>query len=669
MPHTAHTTCPLDCPDTCALEVTTTNGMVTGISGRSEQALTQWFICSKVASFSRRLTHEDRLLYPMRRVGAKGVGEFERISWDEAIDQIVTRFREIIDEWGGEAILPYNYGGSNGVLTDGFLDTLFFARLGSSRLARTLCAAPATAVAAGMYGKMPGVAFEDYPLAKCIVIWGANPKASNIHLVPLVREAKRRGAFVAVVDPLRNFSSNEVDLHLAVKPGTDLPVALAMINHWRASDCIDATFLAGHATNQSRLLDAASQWSVERAAEEAGVDAADIVTLADMYARRSPAIIRCGWGIERNKNGGQAIAAVLAMPALLGKFGVRGGGYTLSNNGAARLDRDRLFDMPEWRTRSVNMTQIGKFLTDGLDPPIKAMFVYNCNPLVTVPDQQRVMRGLSRDDVFTVVFDQVKTDTVLYADVVLPATTFLEHWDVRVSYGTYVVGGVRPVVPAAGEARSNMSVFGALGRAMGFSDKAFSWDDETAFRHAASALTANGTPVDAAALENGHLTDYAFPERNPVQFETVFPNTGDGKIDLCPASLGNLPYGYKFASRDDFPLQLISPATSKLISSTLGEYNLPTLTVLIHPSDADRRGMTDRARVRVFNQLGEVVCHAVVRDKTRPGVVSMPKGAWRKSSENGFTATALCPAHVNDVAGGACFNDARVEIEKMDDRR
>ena len=658
------TTCPLDCPDSCALDVAVSGDRVERIDGGRDHPITAGFICSKVRRFGRRLTHADRLPYPMRRVGPKGAGRFARIEWDDAIDEITARFKHITAEWGAETILPYHYGGSNGLLTDGVLDDLFFARLGASRLAKTLCAAPATAVAVGMYGKMPGVAFEDYAHAKCVIVWGANPRVSNIHLVPHLRRAKERGAFVAVVDPVRNLSSKEVDLHLAVRPGTDVVVALALIGVLNEAGRLDHAFLERYAKNVDPILRAATEWPADRAAAEAGVSAADIRQLARVFAARSPAVIRCGWGVERNRNGGQAVAAILALPALLGKFGLRGGGYTLSNSGAAVFRPGDLFDTSSWNTRRVNMTQLGAALNGAEQPPIKALFVYNCNPAVTAPDQGAVLRGLEREDLFTVVHEQVMTDTAKYADILLPATTFLEHWDLRVSYGSYAVGGVRPVVAPCGEALSNHELFARLGRAMGFDDEAFGWDQATAFRRLTAVVTLHSAPADHPTLSVGRSQRYHFPGPTPVQLGSTFPLTVDGKIDLCPPQLGEHPFSYHSVASDGYPLQLISPATSRLISSTLGEFNMEELRVSLHPHDAGVRRITSGDRVRVFSDLGEVICRATVSDRVKPGVVVLPKGFWRKASLNGMTATALCPAHVSEVGGGACYNDAWVELER-----
>jgi anaerobic selenocysteine-containing dehydrogenase len=609
----------------------------------------------------------------MRRVGAKGEGRFERVSWDEAIGEAATRLRETAQRWGGEAILPYHYGGSNGLLSEDFVDDLLFARLGASRLDKTICAAPSGAVARGMYGKMPGVAHEDYPRARCIVVWGANPKASQIHLVPFLKQARAAGAFVAVVDPQRHFSAREVDLHLPVRPGTDLPVALALIRRWREEGRLDTGFLDRHAAGAEPLLAAAAEWSLDAAAEEAGVAAADLARLADAYAGASPALIRTGWGLERNRNGGRAMAAILAMPALLGKFGVRGGGYTMSNSGAASLDRRALLGELDWHSRVVNMTELGRWLAPGAaEPPVQALFVYNANPAVTVPDQNAILAGLARPDLYTVVFEQVMTDTARWADLLLPAATFLEQWELKVSYGSYGIGGIRPAVARCGEARPNVEVFAALGRALGFTDEPFGWDEETAFRRTAEHLTFAGNPVDLGPLAAGRWVRPRFSAEaggageTPVQLASVQPRTPDGKVHLTPACLGPEPFRYQPVGDRRWPLALVSPGSHRMITSTMGEYNFDRLTVTLSPADAAARGVASGDAVRVWNGQGVVECDALVSDGVRPGVAVMPKGAWRRTSANGSTSTALTPAHVNEVAAGACFNDARVDVARLD---
>ncbi len=660
------TTCVLDCPDACSLAVTVEGTgdaeRVVALAGGTDHPTTAGFLCSKVSHFHRRVHHPGRLLTPLRRSGPKGSGEFEPISWDEALSEVATRLGEIRQRWGGEAILPYHYGGSNGEVQDDFVDQVFFARLGASRLGKTLCAVPTTLVALGMYGKMPGVAYEDFEQARFILLWGANPKAAGIHLVPFLKRARAAGAKLAFVDPVRTFSAQEADLHLAPRPGTDLPIALAMIQLWREAGRFDHAFLARQAEGLEALLAAAERWPVAKAAAEAGVAARDVERLAELYAESSPAVLRCGWGVERNRNGGAAVAAILAFPALLGKFGVPGGGYTMSSTGAAKLEREQALEIPPWQTRVLNMTRLAALLEGELAPPIKALFVYNANPVATVPDQVGILRGLAREDLFTVVSEQVMTDTARFADVVLPATTFLEHGDLRIGYGAYVVGGAPPVIRPCGEARSNVELFAALGRAMGFEDAAFRLTDAAAFTLAAKHLRLEGAPADLGKLAAGRAHRYDFPGERPIQFGTVFPRTDDGKVHLAPAVLGKDPFQY-LPLASPFPLALVSPASARILNSTLGEVFLDELTVTINPEDAAARELRGGETVRVYNELGEVHCRLVVSGHIRPGVALMPKGAWRRSSANGLTSTALCPPTVQRVGEAACYNDARVEIE------
>ncbi|MCB1034029.1 MAG: molybdopterin-dependent oxidoreductase [Acidobacteria bacterium] len=662
------TTCVLDCPDSCALSVTVEPGpqgdRVLNISGGQDHPTTAGFICHKVANFDRRLDHESRILSPMRRRGPKGSGEFETISWEDALAEVAGRLQEIRQRWGGEAILPCHYGGSNGAKEEDFLDQVFFARLGASRPAKTLCAIPTGTVYREMYGRIPGVAYGDYEAARFILIWGCNPKTSGIHLIPFLRRARQAGAYIAVVDPLKNFSDREVDLHLPVFPGTDLPVALSMVRHFREQGLLAEGFLEKHAVGLGQLLEAAEAWTLDRAADAARVPAELIRELAERFATTSPAVVRCGWGVERNRNGGDAVAAILALPALLGKFGVRGGGYTMSNSGAARSAGADVLHPPRWQTRILNMTCLGEQLTTELEPPVKALFVYNCNPVATIPDQSRILAGLEREDLFTVVSEQVMTDTALYADVLLPAATFLEVRDFRVGYGSLMVGGVQPAVAPRGEALPNSAMFAALGRAMGFEDEAFFLSQDELFDRLADSLEITGGPVDVARLRAGGVQRYDFPGEGPVLMKTLWPATRDGKIHLTPPSLGKAPFEFQPLS-SDYPLALLSPASSRLLNSQFGESNVDELAVTLHPEDAAQREIAGGDEVRVWNDLGEVRCRARLSDRARPGVAFMPKGAWRRSSANGRTSTTLCPATTQKVGGGACYSDARVEVEKL----
>ncbi len=657
----------MDCPDRCSLSVDVQEGRVISIRGSHQLPLTSGYICTKVSRFARRLYGPDRVLFPQRRRGPKGSGEFVRISWDEAVGEIAGRYRSILESSGGEAILPFYYGGSNGLLTQNCVDAHFFRRLGASRLARTLCAASTTAALDALYGKMPGTAFEDYAEAKFILLWGASPTRSNIHLVPYLKAAKRFGARIAVIDPRRTLSNDLVDLWLQPYPGSDVAVALAMIHHLDREGLADRAFLARHANGWQELLRCAEKFPLERAAQLARVPPGAIARLAESYADADPALLRCGWGLERNRNGLASVAAVLALPAVAGKFGKTGGGFTLSNSPACRVDDTALAGTPEVETRVINMNLLGRELLEARAPRIEALFVYNANPAVTVPNQNQVLRGLQREDLFTVVLEQVMTDTAAFADIVLPATTFLEHRELSKSYGAYALQLAEPVVEPSGEAKANAQVFQLLGRAMGWNDGLFAEDHESLLSRAVSAVRGHfeaGTSLESLRSRKIALLD--FPGPRPVQFSTVFPATPDGKVHLFPESLGPRPYDYlEDPATASFPLALISPASNKTISSTMGEYNLPVAGLQMNPEDAQERGLKDGDRVRVFNELGEVHCTLELDSRLRPGVASMPKGIWRKATLNRSVGTALVPDRLTPVSGGACFNDARVQVERL----
>ncbi len=660
---TVRTACPLDCPDSCTLDVTVEKGRIVKIDGGDANPTTRDYICAKVRRFADRVYGEDRLLYPAIRKGAKGQGVFTRVSWDEALDHVASRMREIRDRWSAEAILPFSYGGSNGLLTQDTADAALFRAFRTSRLARTVCAAPTGAANMALYGKMAGVVYQDYVHARLIVLWGVNPSASGIHLVPFIKQARQAGARLVVVDPRATSLARLADLHLAIRPGTDLPVALAVHRYLFDEGRADAAFLAAHARGADRLRDRAREWTLERAAEVAGIDAAGLERFAQLYANASPALIRCGWGLERNRNGGSAAAAVLALPAVGGKFKVRGGGFSMSNSASLGIRAAAwMNDTPEPATRLVNMNHLGRALLEYADPPVRMLFVYNCNPLATMPDQNRVLQGLQRDDLFTVVFEQVFTDTARYADVVLPATTFLENYDIAKSYGILSLQLVRPVIEAVGEARSNVEVFSDLAARLGVGTA----EEETDALMRIAARLPGG--MGDELMQNGWVTP---PHGGaPVQFVDVFPLTPDGKVDLFPEVLeAQAPaglYGYQpDPATKEYPLALISPASEKTVSSTLGELRERAAVLQMHPEDAAERGLSTGDPVRVFNALGEVHCPVALNADMRRGAVSLPKGLWRKSTYNGATANALVPDSLTDLGGGACFNDARVQVASL----
>ena len=657
---TVETACPLDCPDSCTLEVTVENGRIVEMDGGHENPSTRDYICGKVRRFAERVYGDDRLLYPGIRKGTKGDGTFSRVSWNEALDHIAERTIAIRDGAGAEAILPFCYGGSNGLLTQDTNDAMLWRRLGTSRLARTVCAAPTGAANMGLYGKMPGVVYEDYVDARLIVIWGVNPSTSGIHIVPFIKEARNNGAALVVIDPRATPLAKQADLHLAIHPGTDLPVALALHKYLFDRGHADEAFLSTHARGVDELKACASAWTIARAARAAGIDEEQLERFAEMYATTSPAVIRCGWGLERNRNGGSAVAAVLALPAVANKFGVRGGGFSMSNSSAFGIKAAAwMNDTPEPSTRLVNMNKLGEALLDYKNPAVEMLFVYNCNPLATMPHQNKVLEGLKRTDLFTVVYEQVFTDTTRYADVVLPATTFVEHYDIAKGYGPISLQLVRPVIEPTGEARPNVEVFSELAARLGLAEA----EEETdTLMRIAGRLPEQ---VGAELMERGAATP-PYGGR-PVQFVDVFPLTPDGKIDLFPAVLNQqAPMGlYGFQpdpATDRYPLALISPASEKTISSTLGELRERAGVLQMHPADAAERGLANDDPVRVFNDLGEVQCPVGLTTDVRRGTVSLSKGLWRRSTYNGSTSNALVPDTLTDLGGGACFNDARVQV-------
>jgi anaerobic selenocysteine-containing dehydrogenase len=643
--------------------VTVRGGRIHRIDGAPDNAITNGYICAKVRHFDQRVYGDDRILHPAVRSGPKGSGRFRRVSWDEALQLVASKMRDVVGQFGAEAILPLSYGGSNGLLTQDTTDATLFRRVGASRLLRTVCAAPTGAANQGLYGKMPSVTYQDYPEARLIVIWGVNPGHSGIHIMPFLKQARDRGAAVIVIDPRATGLARQADLHLPIRPGTDLAVALAVHRHLFETGGADHAFLEAHATGADQLREKAAPWTFERASQESGVPTGQLQAFAEMYASTSPALIKCGWGLERNRNGGSAAAAVLALPTVAGKFGVRGGGYSMSNSASWNITKSWIRDQ-EPATRAINMNQVGRALLDAA-APVKLLFVYNCNPAVTLPDQRRVLDGLGRDDLFTIVHDQVLTDTALYADVVLPATTFLEHYDLVRAYGPMTLQLARPVIDQVGESRPNVEVFAELIRRLNLAR-----EDDPASDLDAMFEVLNRLPAPHGDELRADARATAPHGGRPVQFVDVMPQTPDGKVHLFPPALDReAPLGlYGFQpdpATDRYPLALISPASERTVSSTLGELPRPAVVLEVHPDDATARDIQNNEVVKMFNELGEVRLPVRITPAVRPGTVSMPKGVWRRHVSNGFTSNALVPDTLTDLGGGACFNDARVQIEKV----
>ncbi len=662
---TVTTACPLDCPDACTLDVTVRGGRIAKIDGSTTNHITNGYICAKVRRFGERVYGDDRVLHPAIRRGAKGSGQFKRVTWDDALDLIAEKFIAARDNGGAETILPLCYGGSNGFLTQDYADAILFRRFGTSRLLRTVCAAPTGAANLGLYGKMTSTSYEDYPDAKLIIVWGVNPGVSGIHLMPYLKQARDNGAYLVVIDPRATTLARQADLHIAVRPGTDLPVALSIHRYLFEEGHAAQAFLDEHTRGAADLRTKALPWTFEKAAEVSGVDASQLRQLAERYAKASPALVKCGWGLERNRNGGSAAAAVLALPAVAGKFGVRGGGFSMSNSPAWDIDRTWLTD-DEPPTRAVNMNKVGRILTEPEGAPVNVLFVYNCNPVAILPDQRRVIRGFEREDLFTVVFDQVLTDSAMYADVVLPATTFLEHYDFARGYGPITLQLGKPVIDAVGESRSNSEVFMDLARRL---DLTIEGDPEDDLEAMLSVLAHLPEQVGDDLRDRWK----ANPPHGgrPIQFVDVFPKTGDRKIDLFPRTLDSQApmglYGYQpDPATAEYPLALISPASERTISSTLGELSRPEVRLEINPEDAEARGIEDGDSIRVWNALGEMRINARVSPLVKRGIVTMPKGVWRRNTKNGYTSNALSPDSLSDLGGGACFNDSRVQVQRVE---
>jgi anaerobic selenocysteine-containing dehydrogenase len=635
-----HTTaCTLDCPDACSLSVTTVDGRITAVDAAPGNPLTQGWICAKVKRYAARVYAPERVLTPLVRVGAKGDGEFRACSWDEALDLVADRIRAAIADRGRDAVVGFTYNSSSAVIEASSATEMVLAALGATEVAPTICAATAGAAWASVFGDMASADPAQVVDSRLVVVWGANPTVSNTHFPPLVQQAVDRGARLVVVDPRRTAMAHRADLHLAVRPGTDVVVALALANHWQATGRIDTAFVDRHAEGVDEFLAAAAAWPLDRAAEVSGLAVDELALLADWWADTRPAMLRIGWGQERNANGGAACRAIVSLPVLLGQFGTPGAGVI----GATRVGA--VDALRRWPTieplprRSVNLHEVGRWLAPDAGDPCRVLLVQGANPVLMCPDQAAVTAAFARNDVFTVVHEQVLTDTARYADVVLPATTAFEIDDVMTSYGTHAVQPVRPVIDRVGESRSNDELGVALAGRLGME-----W--------------AATLPVGAAA--RAAVVDDAGPRQVAVactQFVDTMPP--DGRARLVDPVLGVPVY---VPVHDAYPLTLITPATSRLVNSMFGEFQSPDPAVLVHPADAAARGLAAGAEVVVFNDRGEVRARLDVGDDTRQGVVVMAKGIWLARHGDGRGVNLLTPATSDALADGACFNDTRVDV-------
>jgi anaerobic selenocysteine-containing dehydrogenase len=673
MPQVMPSVCPLDCPDTCSLAVTVEGETIVKVRGSHVNPLTHGTICGKVSHYPEFIHGPDRLLTPLKRTGGKGEGTFSPISWDEALDLIHDRFTALMATYGPESILPLNYGGPHGLLAAGSMDLRFFYKLGASRLSRRpLCGGVKEQAFFGTYGAVPLMRPEHVAHSRLIVLWGNNVTVSQLHLIPFINAARQQGAKLVVVDPRRIQITRQADLHVPLKPGTDVILAWALAAELERIGGLDHAFIEKHVEGAEAFLERARAVPLEEAAQVCGVSADSIRLLAELYKTISPAVICPGNGPERNQNGGSGLRAVFALPALAGKFGVLGGGLLGGASASfpktpARLQGEEFIQQG---TRTLNIVTIGRDLSDPkLDPPIKGLFIYNHNPVIVHPDQNAMKRGLSREDLFTVVCDIVMTDSVRYADVVLPASSHFEYPDVYPAYGQHFLQRAEPVIPPVGQSLPNTEIFRRLAKRFGFSEPGFQASDAQLMDDALGVDDPRLKGIQPSRLPVDQALAMQFNGGDAMLFETTFPKTPSGKVELQSSYLertyGQLLPTYK-PVESRYPLTLISPGSDKRTSSTFGGLRYSDDVWLeMHPQDAAARKLADGIMVRVWNDLGEVHLRLQVTEDVPPGVICSLKGAWFRTSDNGQTVSALAPSHYADLCEGACYNDTRVEVAML----
>jgi len=682
MPETRHSVCALDCPDCCSLLINVENGHGSKLRGNLEHPVTRGFLCGKVAQYLEREYHPDRLLYPQRRVGAKGAGRFERITWDQALDTIAARLRSIAEEFGSEAILPYSYAGTMGLLNGGGMDRRFFHRLGASRLDRTICSSAGGAGLTQALGVRYGTEPEQFRHAKLIIAWGANILGTNVHLWPFVMEARRNGAKLYTIDPNRNRTGAASDKHFFINPGSDTALALAMMHVILGEGLHDRDYVEHHTSGINALRERVLGWTPGRAAELTGIAAEEIVQLAREYAGTRPAAIRLNYGVQRSERGATAVRTIALLPALTGSWKDVGGGLQLSTSQAFYLNRAGL-ERADLQQRSlgreariVNMSQLGQALTTLADPPVKAMVVYNSNPGAIAPNQNAVQHGLQREDLFTVVLEQFQTDTADHADILLPVTTFLEHTDLYLAYGHYHLQLARPALPAPGETRSNVEIFRLLAQRMGFDEECFTESEDDMVRTLLDSPHPFLAGITLEQLDREHSVRLKISEEGEPFLPFAEGNFGtpDGR---CHFNAETLDYTPPVESRHGdaelnrrFPLELISPKNDDSMNSTFGHrdgVDRQTATLHLAAPDAAERGIRDADQVRVYNDRGSCVLSASVDGRVRPGVVCAPAVRWGKRSPGGNSINAVTSERLTDFGGGPTFYSCLVQVERIGD--
>ena len=677
MPEVRHSVCALDCPDCCSLLINVDDGKGTRLRGNPNHPITQGFLCGKVARYLEREYSPDRLLYPQKRIGTKGEGKFQRISWDEALDTIANRLSAIAAEYGSEAILPYSYAGTMGLLNGSGMDRRFFHRLGASRLDRTICSSTGGAGLTETLGHRYGTEPEQFKESKLIIAWGANILATNVHLWPFIVEARRRGAKFYTIDPVRNKTGHLSDKHFAIFPGSDLALALGLMHVIIGENLYDADYVDRYTDGFDAMQKRAAEYPPDRVEALTGISRADVVALAREYATIRPAAIRLNYGVQRSDRGGAAVRAIAALPALVGSWREVGGGLQLGTSQAFRLNRTAL-EMPELQMKSalgreariLNMSELGKVLTEVNDPPVKAMVVYNSNPAAIAPNQNLVLKGMRREDLFTVVLEQFQNDTADHADILLPATTFLEHTDLYFAYGHYYLQLARPALPAPGETKSNVEVFRLFAERMGFTDACLRASEDDMIR---TLLDSEHPFVKGITLEQLDR-EHSVRLRVSADGEPYLPfaNGGFGTPSgKCEFHADTLDYAPPVESRlgakelqSKYPLEMISAKSHDSMNSTFGNESSAirqTCTLFLHQQDARRRGISTGDRVQMFNDRGSCILTADVNGTVREGVVWAPSVRW------GRNVNALTSDRLTDIGGGPTFYSCLVEVAKCGD--
>lgn len=693
MKRVVNAACPHDCPDACGVLITIEDGRATKIQGDPAHPVTRGFLCAKVAKYLDRVYSPGRVLYPLRRKkgvpkgsGSRDLADFDRISWDDALGEVMTRLRNIAHEFGPEAILPYSYGGTLGTLNSGSMDRRFFHRLGASQLDRTICATAGGDALLTVLGKKIGTEPEQFRHSKYIVAWGANIHGNNVHLWPFIEEARRNGAKLVVIDPYRTRTAKCADWYLPINPGTDVALALGMMHVIINEGLYDADYVAQHTVGFHELRAKVQEYPPEKVSEWTGISIERIRKLARDYATVRPAAIRVNYGVQRSDNGGMAVRAIAMLPCITGSWKEVGGGLQLSTSGAFPLRSDLLERQDLMETalgrpaRVINMSQLGMALGTLNDPPVKALFVYASNPAAVAPNHNDVIRGLKRDDLFTVVHEQFLTDTTDYADVVLPATTFFEHKDLQKSYGHYFLQVSHQAIEPMGEAVSNVEMFRRLAQCFGFQEECFRDTDDQMIDAALDSKDPWLQGLTRDRLErDGHQrlrfgTQNAFLPFAEGKFFTV-----SGKAELYSESLkrqGLDPVAsfippeesrHTHNGHSRYPFELLGRKADNFLNSSFA--NLPVVRAMeepslleIHPSDAKAKGIIDGQPVRIFNDRGEVRLTAKITDAVQPRVLGA-RLDWAKHSAQGININALTSERLTDIGRGATFYSVLVDVQ------